>query len=349
MSLRIETTTSANGQSMAVVHGHGASEAALREWIGAERAAIEDAWVRHGSLRLRGFDVLGPESFERVALALESDLKNDYPGTSPRNARSRYTFSASELPPPYPISQHIEMSFLPSAPRKLFFHCTVAPQQDGETPTVDFRRVLAALDPEARQLFESRGVRYIRNYDGPNSPKGMDLWKLKRWDELFGSTDRSVAERKAAEQGLRCEWLPKDRLRLINERPATAVHPVSGEPVWFNHTQVFHVASAALEYRHILRRQRNLRSVFFAALVSSLTALKRALNPPEAQGMHTTFADGGEISDDLVRHVLDTIWAHLVIEPWRQGDVLAIDNRSTAHGRLPYTGPREVLVAWTGV
>lgn len=349
MSLSIETTQSANGQRMAVVNGHGASEAALREWIAAERPAIEDAWVRHGSLRLRGFGVLGPESFERVALALESDLKNDYPGTSPRNARSRYTFSASELPPPYPISQHIEMSFLPSAPRKLFFHCTVAPQRDGETPTVDFRRVLAALDPQVRRDFETRRVRYIRNYDGPNSPKGLDLWKLKRWDELFGSTDRAVAERKAAEQGLHCEWLPKDRLRLTNEGPAVRPHPVTGEPAWFNHTQVFHVASAALEYRHILRRQRNARSLIFAAVVSSLTALKRALNPPEAQGMHTTYADGGEIPLAHVRHLMETIWDHLVIEPWRQGDVLAIDNRSTAHGRLPYSGPREVLVAWTGV
>ena len=347
-SFAIQDARSANGQPMALVEGDGAGLGALREWVSAERAAIEQHWVQQGSLRLRGFAVLGAEAFEQVALALEPDLRNDYLGTSPRAARSRYVFSASELPPHYPISQHIEMSFLPSAPRKLFFHCTVATAKDGETPTVDMRRVWAALDPEVRASFADRGVRNIRNYDGPASPKGSDLWKLKRWDELFQSSDRGEVERKAAAQGLRFQWLPQDRLRLINEQPASRAHPVTGETVWFNHVQVFHAASAAIEYRHIRRRQRSLRSAFFAALVSSLTALKQRRLKPEEQGMHATYGDGGEIPRGHVEHLLDTIWQHLVIEPWQVGDVLAIDNRSTAHGRLPYRGPRGVLVAWTG-
>lgn len=343
----IEQTLSANGKPMALINGNGASLTSLLEWIAADRAPLETEWVRGGTLRFRGFGVLGADAFERVAQALEPDLKSDYLGTSPRNARSRYVFSASELPPAYPITQHIEMSFLPSAPRKLFFHCTIPTTINGETPTVDYRAVLASLDPAVRKEFTTRGVRNIRNYNGPASPKGLDLWKLKRWDEMFQSSDHAVVERTAAEQGLTCEWLPQDRLRLTNTQPATRMHPVTGEEVWFNHTQVFHVASAAIEYRHILKRQRTVRAAFFAALTSSLTALKR-LTPPEEQGMHTTFGDGGEIPVSSVRHLIETIWQHLVIEPWYKGDVLAIDNRSTGHGRLPFKGPREVLVAWTG-
>ncbi|MDP3856255.1 MAG: TauD/TfdA family dioxygenase [Stagnimonas sp.] len=344
----LRQSLSANGRPMALVEGGGANLSALREWITEQRESIEQVWLRHGSLRLRGFGVLGAEAFEQVALALEPDLKNDYLGTSPRAARSRYVFSASELPPAYPIPQHIEMSFLPSAPRKLFFHCTVAPARDGETPTVDMRAVWRALDPEVRAAFALRGVRNIRNYDGPASPKGFDLWKLKRWDELFQTTDRALAERKATEQGLRCQWLPQGRLRLVNEQAASRVHPVTGETVWFNHTQVFHVAAAAIEYRHIRRRQRGLRAAFFTALTATLTALKSRLQAPEQQGMHACFGDGGEISRAQLQHLVETIWQQLVIEPWQAGDVLAIDNRSTAHGRMPYSGPREVLVAWTG-
>jgi alpha-ketoglutarate-dependent taurine dioxygenase len=345
--LEIAQAQSANGKPIALIQGHGASLPTLLEWIAANRDMLETTWVKHGVLRFRGFDVLGPASFERVAQALEPDLKSDYLGTSPRNARSRFVFSASELPPAYPITQHIEMSFLPTAPRKLFFHCTVPTDINGETPTVDYRAVLASLDPAVRKDFETRGVRNIRNYDGPASPKGLDLWKLKRWDEMFQSSDHAVVERKAIEQGLTCDWLPQDRLRLTNKQPATRIHPVTGEAVWFNHTQVFHVATAALEYRHILKRQRTVRAAFFAALTASLTALKR-LTPSEQQGMHTTYADGSEISTASVKHLIDTIWSHLVIEPWHRRDVLAIDNRSTGHGRLPFTGPREVLVAWTG-
>lgn len=339
---------SANGKSMRVIDARGATLTVARQWIAAERMTIEAEWVRHGALRLRGFDVLGAEAFEQLALALEPDLKNDYLGTSPRNARSRYVFSASELPPFYPIAQHIEMSFLPSAPRKLFFHCTVAPTKDGETPTVDYRAVWQSLPPDLRERFTARGVRNIRNYDGPESPKTRDLWQLKRWDELFSSSDPAVAERKADEQGLRCEWLPQGRLRLVNEQPASRVHPASGETVWFNHTQVFHAAAAAIEYRHIAARQRSVRAAFFAALTATLTGLKTWLKPALEQPLHVTHADGSEVRRQDVETLIETIWQHLVIEPWRVGDVLAIDNRSTGHGRLPFKGPREVLVAWTG-
>lgn len=340
---------SSNGKPIRVVEGHGAALPVLLQWIAANRAEIEAEWVQHGALRLRGFQVLGPAAFEQVALALEPDLKSDYLGTSPRNARSQYVFSASELPPYFPISQHSEMSFLPSAPRKLFFHCTVAPAQQGETPTVDWRAVWRDLPQALRETFVARGVRYIRNYDGPTSPKSRDLWQLKRWDEMFSTTDPVVAEQKATEQGLRCEWLPQGRLRLVNERPATRVHPVTGETVWFNHTQVFHVAAAALEYHRIRRHQKTLRSAFFDALTTSLTALKQRRKAAIDQPLHATHADGGEMDPAHVRTLVDTIWRHLVIEPWRVGDVLAIDNRSTGHGRLPFLGPREVLVAWTGI
>lgn len=339
---------SVNQKSIRVIEGQGVSTETLTQWIAQHRDEIETEWVRHGALRLRGFDVLGAEAFEQVALALEPDLKNDYLGTSPRNARSKYVFTASELPPFYPIAQHSEMSFLPSAPRKLFFHCTIAPEKNGETPTVDWRAVWRDLPLEMRETYAKRGVRNIRNYDGPESPKGRDLWQLKRWDELFSSTDPAVAERKAAEQGLRCEWLPQGRLRLINDQVAMREHPVTGETAWFNHTQVFHVAAAALEYAYIRRYQKNPRAIFYWALSSVLTAVKQRLKPSLDQPMHVTHADGGEIDPRHVRILVETIWKHLIIETWHEGDILAIDNRSTGHGRLPFHGPREVLVAWTG-
>lgn len=347
-NIEIAEAQSANGHPICVIEGRGASVDTLKSWIAEHRADLEASWLHYGMLRFRGFEVLGPDAFEQVAAAIEPDLKNDYLGTSPRNALSRYVFSASELPSYFPIAQHSEMSFLPSAPRKLFFHCTIAPTQRGETPTVDWRAVWRDLPRELKDSFVARGVRYIRNYDGPESPNSRDLWQLKRWDEMFSTTDPAAAEQKATEQGLRCEWLPEGRLRLVNERPATRVHPVTGETVWFNHTQVFHVAAAALEYHRIRQHQKTLRSAFFDALTASLTALKQRRKAAIDQPMHVTHADGGEINPSHVRALVDTIWRHLVIEPWRVGDVLAIDNRSTGHGRLPFTGPREVLVAWTG-
>ncbi|EMN01662.1 hypothetical protein LEP1GSC035_0219 [Leptospira noguchii str. 2007001578] len=61
-----------------------------------------------------------PQDFEEVILNVDSNLKNNYLGTSPRNQVTKYTFTATELPPAYPIMQHAEMSFLDSPPKKLF-------------------------------------------------------------------------------------------------------------------------------------------------------------------------------------------------------------------------------------
>jgi alpha-ketoglutarate-dependent taurine dioxygenase len=162
---------------------------ALAEYIRGER----DGLLGHGAVLFRGFDIGGPEAFEEIARAVDAELKNDYFGTSPRDALTRYVFSASELPPFYPIPQHCEMSFLPQPPRRLMFCCLTAPQSPGgETPLADFRAVWRDLDPAVRARFEERGVRYVRNYAGPEGGPKLDPWKLKRWDEMFQTTDRAV-------------------------------------------------------------------------------------------------------------------------------------------------------------
>ena len=51
------------------------------------------------------------------------------------------------------------------------------------------------------------------------------------------------------------------------------------------------------------------------------------------------------LADDL-EHLRDTIWRHMIAEPWRAGDMVVIDNFAVSHGRLPYRGPRQVVVAW---
>jgi hypothetical protein len=62
--------------------------------------------------------------------------------------------------------------------------------------------------------------------------------------------------------------------------------------------------------------------------------------------MHCTHLDGSQIPDADIEAVLDAVWKHLVVVPWRLGDVVAIDNFAVSHGRLPYRGPREVAVCW---
>ena len=323
------------------------SKEALLNRISAEKQSLKQELVKHGAILLRGFEIRTPEDFEAVALALEPGLQNNYAGTSPRNSRTKFVHSASELPGHYPITQHCEMSFLPTAPRFLFFFCYVEPTDGGETPVCDFRKVYAQMDPAIRQEFEEKGVRLIRNYTGPNSKARNDVYQLKRWDELFKTTDHAKVEEECRKNELRPTWLEDDKLKLVNDRPSTQTHPETGEKVWFNHLQVFHREAAAIEYEHIFKRRRDFFSLKYLIALKIITLFKRLFKSPEEEAMHMIFADGTEIPKGYVEHVEQLIWDNLIANPWKLGDVLLIDNFSTSHGRLPYKGPRDILVAWS--
>lgn len=320
---------------------------ALLPWLGENRERLAEQLTTHGAILLRGFDVDGAADFERVSRAFDADLKKDYLGTSPRNALTEYVFSASELPPYYPIAQHCEMSFLREPPRRLFFSClTPSGGPGGETPLADFRAVYRDLHPETRARFDEKGVRHVRNYEGPEGKARFDLWKLKRWDDMFQSTDRAVVERKCVESGFEFTWRDGGRLRLTNTQPATKKHPVTGETVWFNHSQVFHLSSVPAEYRNIAARQGQARYATLAAVAEAAVALKKRTTGEEDHAMHATFGDGSPISDSDMDEVRRAIWKNMVFFKWRKGDVLVIDNDSVSHGRMPFSGPRTVAVSW---
>jgi alpha-ketoglutarate-dependent taurine dioxygenase len=294
-SFRIDFLDEAPGGLPLVIR---ASESApsVSSMVGQLREA--QSWIRaklleHGAVVFRGFAVHSGQDVEQVAREIEPALSRDYLGTSPRDAVTDYVFNASELPSYYPIPQHIEMSFVPKPPRTLFFSCLVEPQgPGGETPLVDFRAVLRSLDPTLRARFERLGVRNISNYDGPQSPRRRDLWKLKRWDEMFRTTDRQEVERIASEHSLTVQWKPHDRLALINTQPATRLHEETGEPVWFNHVQIFHPAAAAGEYLRIARRQGpRLRYLGLAAFATAMVGLKRRRAKDEEQAMFCSYGD----------------------------------------------------------
>ncbi len=322
------------------------SLATITSWLEVNHDMVQQKLTEHGAILMRGFQVNNEEDFQEVALGVEKDLKNDYQGTSPRNQRTQYVFNASELPDYYPIMQHCEMSFLPSAPRRLFFFCKTAPEGGGETPIVDFRKVWAQMDPTIRADFEKKGIRHIRNYSGPNDKSLLKLWELKAWPEIFNTTDKAEVSKKCEETNQPYEW-NGDKLRLLNEKEAYQDHPETGERVWYNHLQVFHRDAAKIEYQHIKKERPNFRNRMVSMILSFMTVLKHMTVDPMDESMHTTFRDGSPIPLGHVEHVQDLIWKNMVAFKWQKGDVIALDNFSTSHGRLPYKGPREILVSWS--
>ncbi|MFK7898782.1 MAG: TauD/TfdA family dioxygenase [Myxococcota bacterium] len=310
---------------------------------------VRDRLVEHGAFRFRGFDAEKPEDFERIARVVSPALGNDYMGTSPRGALTDYVFNASELPDYFPIPQHCEMSFCAEPPTHLFFYCMDEPAPDsGETPLCDFRKVWRDLDAGVRDRFIEGGIRIVRNYASPHEDADAEANpnQLKSWPEIFNTTDRAEVEAQCRAEGFTPEWSEGDALKLVSTQPVSKDHPISGETAWYNHITTFHLTTALSEYKRIAAYRPTERH---QGLVQIATTLEERLRqqPGEAQAMHSTRLDGSEFPPEDLEHVRDVVWQNLVVESWKKGDILAIDNASVSHGRLPYEGDRRIVVCWS--
>lgn len=325
------------------------SRAALVKYIQENKKELDEKFYRHGAILFRGFDLDTPSDFEAVALNVDNRLKNDYYGTSPRNIvkNTKYIFTASELPGHYPIPQHCEMSYVEQPPISLFFYCHIEPDYGGETPICDFRKVYTDLDPKIREEFDKKGVLTVRNYSSLENASRFNLFELKKWNEIFNTTERTEVERQCNDQHIDFKWMPNGNLRLTHSTPASKRNPVTNEPAWFNHLQVFHPYAAKVEYDFIHQHQQRGKTFFWKNFLNLMVKFKQATTKPIDQSMNLLFGDGTEIPNSYVQHVEEIIWKHMVIFPWKKNDVIAIDNFSVSHGRLPFEGKREILVCWS--
>ncbi|MBM9577073.1 TauD/TfdA family dioxygenase [Leptospira sp. 201903070] len=323
-----------------------AAKSSLIQWIKSNKRALNEDLKEYGAILFRGFDVVSPQDFEDVILNVDPNLKNNYLGTSPRNQVTKYAFTATELPPAYPIMQHAEMSFLDSPPRKLFFFCGQAPGQFGETPITDLRKVLQEVPRSIRDKFEKEKIQYSRVYNGPTNQSRFQFWKTKRWDEMFQTKNREEVEKVSKKQNFNVEWFGEDNLRLINTTLAVRKHPDFKTLAWHNHSQVFHIDAARKEYWHIFARQKTIRGFFIGIALEVLTLLKKLTTKKEYLDTHCSYGNGDEITSEELVQIQKVFWKNISLFSWQNGDVLVIDNYSVSHGRHPFTGPRQIYVAW---
>ncbi len=280
----------------------------------AETDVIDKLLLEHKALVFRGFG-LGAEALDEVIDHLLSTRLAYVHGNSPRTKVGANLYTSTEYPAEFTISMHNELSYSHSWPARLLFYCQQAAQTGGATPVVDAAAWLASLDPEVREAYRG-GVRYMQNMHGG---RGFG----KSWQDTFETSDRAAVEAFLTDAGASWEWKADGGLRVIQVRPSTTRHPVTGDEVWFNQSDQWHPAALDDEVG---------------------IALRDAL-PEDELPQSVTFADGSPIPAEYVTQVRDRGLALAVDVDWQEGDLLVIDNVLVAHGRRPFTGPRRVLVA----
>ena len=293
--------------------------ASLIDLCGAEKEFFREKLLLYGALLFRGFDVKNESDFEAFVRSFSRTNLLDYAGgVSPRlKLRDGGVYTSTEYPPHLSLALHNELSYSDKYPARLYFCCQVAPAEGGETPIADSRRILKKMDAGIVRRFRAKKVRYERNLSG-------DAGSGYAWQDAFETDDKRVVEAFCRESGVDFEWKANGGLRLSQTRPATAVHPATGEEVWFNQADGLHPS--------------NLDEETYDYFVAELNGEFR---------LNAHFGDGSPLDADELERIRRVLREERVIFPWQAGDVLILDNLLTAHGRMPFTGARKILVAMT--
>ncbi|MBX3328845.1 MAG: amino acid adenylation domain-containing protein [Nitrospira sp.] len=285
----------------------------LAAWAQDNRPKVEQDLFAHGAILFRGFALKGPEDFEQVAQALCPALFGEY-GDLPREKAGRHLYGSTPYPADKTILFHNESSHLHRWPLKQSFFCVQAAQEGGETPIVDCRKMCERLRPELRRKFEKEALMYVRNFT-----PGFDV----SWQDFFHTEDKAVVEETCRQHGVECDWTPDGGLRTRQICPAIVKHPKTGDLVFFNQIQLHHI------------------SYLEPAVRNSLVDVLGIDRVPR----NVYFGDGSPIDDETAAEIGELYERTSVRFPWKNGDLLMLDNMLVAHARSPFAGPRKIVVA----
>lgn len=286
----------------------------LSEFSAAARRGADEYLSIHGGVLFRGLPVASPSDFEAFVKAFTPSMISYEFGSTPRSQVHHQVYTSTEYPPHQHIPLHNEQAYTTEWPMKIWFYCGQPSEEGGYTPIADSREVFARIPARIRERFIRKQVMYVRNYGN-----GLDV----PWQKVFNTADRATVEQFCRKNGILFEWKPDGELRTRQIAQAVATHPRTQEQVWFNQAHLFHVS--------------NLEPAVREALLCAVSE--------DDLPRHAYYGDGTSIEADVLEEIRDVYRCLAVRFSWQKGDVLMLDNMLAAHGRTPFKGRRQILVA----
>ncbi|KAK7858200.1 clavaminate synthase-like protein At3g21360 [Quercus suber] len=280
--------------------------------IKTEKTFLDSVLHKSGAVLLRGFPVNTASDFNDVVEAFGFEELPYVGGAAPRNKIVGRISTTNDSPPDQKIPFHHEMAQVTTFPSKLFFFCEVEPGSGGETPIVLSHLVYEKVKerhPEFVERLEEHGLLYTRvigEDDDPSSHIG------RGWKSTFLTKDKSVAEERAANLGMKLEWLEDSLKTVMGPIPAIKFDKTRQRKIWFN------------------------------SMVSAYTGWEDTRNDPVKA---VTFGDGKPLPADIIYDCVNILEEESVAFPWQKGDVLLLDNWAALHARRSFDPPRRILAS----
>ncbi|MFE3907625.1 TauD/TfdA family dioxygenase [Streptomyces sp. NPDC059153] len=284
------------------------------DWLRENSDALRSAAWERGAVLVRGLRISCHADAAAASRALTSELMTEVEGFAPRKALPGGVYSSSEWPPDQPMCMHHELTSAPRYPQWMVFSCLKASASGGTVSVADAAKVLNSLPAGIAEPFEREGWQLVRNYDQLVGPSSADA---------FGTADPEAVDRYCRTHGIEFQRFPGGALQTRRTLPAVVKHPLTGRRCWFNQIAFLNEWTMDPSVREFLVGEFG----------------------PEGLPFTTFLGDGTPLDPSTVEVINETYDKHAVPVPFRDGDLLLVDNIGTSHSRDPYSGAREIVVA----
>lgn len=275
---------------------------------------IERMLLKYGAIIFRQFDVTSLTDFRVFSELSIAPLMDYEERTTPRTSskKEEQVYSSTEYHSRLPIYLHNENSYASSWPGKIMFWCARRASVGGESLLADCRKVYSSLQSELTDVNESSEIVYTRRFD---SHIGLG------WKEAFSVADEKQLEYVLNEKSYTWHW-ENDVIYVSRKSRWIRRHPLTDEPVWFNHALFFNNEFIASQ---------------LGVPKSNLEAIKKYM--PYVTSFTSSDSDSRIMAS--IRRAYDEHTMSISLE---NGDVLFLDNMIMAHGRTSFRGERKMYV-----
>lgn len=291
-------------------------ENAVQLPVDALKHAVQTGLRERGCVALRGLPV---DPLQEVVSFIESlgvHREKYIAGNNPRKSvhDDRLYFSTT-YPPSWKITLHSETSHLAEPAEIIGLFSRRTAQRGGQTILASTKELVEKMPEDILTYLRKDKISYVQRMRDKNQGFGFG----RPWQDVFYTESKLEVEKYCHELNIGYAW---EGHTLVAEysRPALRPHPATGEDIWFNQAEQWHNSNIDQ---------------------SVIGTLKEKIGDQFPH--HSRFASGEEFDLNMLKRIRDVYDQLSFPFPWKDGDLLLINNFSVAHGRLPYEGSREVL------